>query len=156
MQSLDTTQYRTAVGVRHGSAKGAVRTTNRTSNRLAPHSVLRVLLGSAKGAVRTTNRTSNRLAPHSVLRVLLGSWPRTYCGAPRRSQNPLAPPSARDPGHARPVTPLSSALAAPKRSPARPLVLAEREGTHMASPHLAHSQPYPNGLVSKGVKTCLY
>ena len=39
---------------RHGSAKGAVRTTNPTSNRLAPHSVLRVLLGSAKGAVRTT------------------------------------------------------------------------------------------------------
>jgi hypothetical protein len=43
----------------------------RASNRLAPHSVLRVFLKSAKGAARTFKRIRNRFAPHSVLRVFL-------------------------------------------------------------------------------------
>jgi hypothetical protein len=53
------------------SAKGAAHTTNRTRNKSAPHSVLRVFLKSAKGAAHTTNRTRNKSAPHSVLRVFL-------------------------------------------------------------------------------------
>ena len=52
------------------SAKGAARTAKDVRNKLAPHSVLRVILRSAKGAARTAKDVGNKFAPHSVLRVI--------------------------------------------------------------------------------------